>query len=38
MNEANKTIQADLELVRIMHIMIKMRKINDVALFKKNDD
>ena len=33
--EENKPIQADLELVRIMQIIIKMRKIKDVALFKK---
>ena len=33
--EANKPIQADLELVRIMQIIIKTRKIKDVALLKK---
>ena len=30
--EANNPIQADLELVRIMQIMIKLRKIKDIAL------
>ena len=33
--EANKHIQADLELVRIMQIMIKTRKIKDIVLLKK---